>query len=53
MALVYKHLLLMLLGVGWPGLENPNVEAARVREHYIVAQVANWSYSSQAEDLSR
>ncbi|XP_034971451.2 coagulation factor V [Zootoca vivipara] len=53
MALVYKHLLLMLLGVGWPGLGNPSAEAARVREHYIVAQVANWSYSSQAEDLSR
>ncbi|XP_028582431.2 coagulation factor V [Podarcis muralis] len=53
MALVYKHLVLMLLGVGWPGLENPNAEAARVREHYIVAQVANWSYSFQAEDLSR
>ncbi|XP_061484280.1 coagulation factor V [Rhineura floridana] len=52
MALNYKCLLLMLLGSGWPGLGNPSVKETRLREHYIVAQVTNWSYSSQPEQLS-
>uniref|UniRef100_G1KK71 Coagulation factor V n=1 Tax=Anolis carolinensis TaxID=28377 RepID=G1KK71_ANOCA len=53
MAFLPKYLLLMFLGFSWPGLKNSSVLAARIREHYIAAQVASWNYSSLLEEPSR
>ncbi|XP_062982987.1 coagulation factor V [Elgaria multicarinata webbii] len=53
MAAIFKCLLLMLLGSGWPGLGNTSVKAAQLREHNIAAQFTSWNYSSQHEELSR
>lgn len=51
--LFYGALLLILLGLGWPGLQNPTVKAARLREHYIAAQDTRWSYTLQPDEQSR
>nr|XP_023966358.1 venom prothrombin activator pseutarin-C non-catalytic subunit-like isoform X1 [Chrysemys picta bellii] len=47
------HLLLMLLGLWWPGLAWHRVGAAQVREHYIAAETTSWSYRPQSKELSR
>ncbi|XP_039383519.1 venom prothrombin activator pseutarin-C non-catalytic subunit-like isoform X2 [Mauremys reevesii] len=46
-------LLLMLLGLWWPGLAWHRVEAAQVREHYIAAETTSWSYRPQSKEQSR
>ncbi|XP_005294581.2 coagulation factor V-like [Chrysemys picta bellii] len=47
------HLLLMLLGLWWPGLAWHRVGAAQVREHYIAAETTSWSYRPQSKEQSR
>ncbi|XP_053900286.1 coagulation factor V-like [Malaclemys terrapin pileata] len=46
-------LLLMLLGLWWPGLAWHRVGAAQVREHYIAAETTSWSYRPQSKEQSR
>ncbi|CAM4463818.1 unnamed protein product [Lepidochelys kempii] len=54
MGLSCTHLLLlMLLGLWWPGLAWHRVGAARVREHYIAAETTSWSYRPQSKEQSR
>ncbi|XP_060626735.2 coagulation factor V [Anolis sagrei] len=53
MASLPKCLLLMFLAFSWTGLQNSNVLAARIREHYIAAQVASWNYSLLPVEPSR
>ncbi|XP_038250634.1 coagulation factor V-like [Dermochelys coriacea] len=48
-----RLLLLMLLGLWWPGLAWHRVGAAQVREHYIAAETTSWSYRSQSKEQSR
>ncbi|XP_054829406.1 coagulation factor V [Eublepharis macularius] len=48
-----RHLLLMLLGFSWLGLGITTVKAARLREHYIAAQVTSWGYGSPPKEQSR
>ncbi|XP_037764749.1 coagulation factor V [Chelonia mydas] len=54
MGLSCTHLLLlMLLGLWWPGLAWHRVGAARVREHYIAAETTSWSYRPQSKEQFR
>ncbi|TFJ97096.1 Coagulation factor V [Platysternon megacephalum] len=54
MGLSCTHLLLlMLLGLWWPGLAWRRVGAAQVREHYIAAETTSWSYRPQSKEQSR
>ncbi|KAH1185503.1 coagulation factor V-like [Mauremys mutica] len=48
-----RLLLLMLLGLWWPGLAWHRVGAAQVREHYIAAETTSWSYRPQSKEQSR
>ncbi|XP_074856068.1 coagulation factor V isoform X2 [Carettochelys insculpta] len=48
-----RPLLLMLLGLWWPGLEWHCVGAAQVREHYIAAESISWRYSPSPKEQSR
>nr|XP_056714442.1 coagulation factor V [Euleptes europaea] len=43
----------MFLALGWLGLGIPTVKAARLREHYIAAQVTSWSYGFPPKGQSR
>ncbi|XP_010183905.1 PREDICTED: coagulation factor V-like [Mesitornis unicolor] len=45
--------LLLLLGSWWPDSEKHVVGAAKVREHYIAAQITSWTYKLESEDKSR
>ncbi|XP_050818736.1 coagulation factor V-like [Gopherus flavomarginatus] len=54
MGLSCTHLLLLiLLGLWWPGLAWHRVGAAQVREHYIAAETTSWSYRPQSKEQSR
>nr|Q58L90.1 RecName: Full=Venom prothrombin activator omicarin-C non-catalytic subunit; Short=vPA; AltName: Full=Venom coagulation factor Va-like protein; Contains: RecName: Full=Omicarin-C non-catalytic subunit heavy chain; Contains: RecName: Full=Omicarin-C non-catalytic subunit light chain; Flags: Precursor [Oxyuranus microlepidotus]AAX37266.1 factor V-like nonenzymatic subunit omicarin C [Oxyuranus microlepidotus] len=48
---VPKCLLLMFLG--WSGLKYYQVNAAQLREYRIAAQLEDWDYNPQPEELSR
>ncbi|KFQ36843.1 Coagulation factor V, partial [Mesitornis unicolor] len=43
----------LLLGSWWPDSEKHVVGAAKVREHYIAAQITSWTYKLESEDKSR
>ncbi|XP_061860824.1 coagulation factor V [Colius striatus] len=48
-----RLLLLLLLGSWWPDSEKHVVEAVKVREHYIAAQITSWTYKPESEEKSR
>ncbi|XP_054019198.1 coagulation factor V [Dryobates pubescens] len=45
--------LLLLLGSWWPDSAKSAVGAAKVREHYIAAQITSWTYTPESEEKSR
>ncbi|XP_068815645.1 coagulation factor V [Struthio camelus] len=54
MTLHCMHLfLLLLLGSWWPDSEKHVVGAAKIREHYIAAQITSWTYKPASEEKSR
>ncbi|XP_027536906.1 coagulation factor V [Neopelma chrysocephalum] len=45
--------LLLVLGSWWPDSEKRVAGAAKVREHYIAAQITSWTYKLESEEKSR
>ncbi|XP_027753564.1 coagulation factor V [Empidonax traillii] len=45
--------LLLALGSWWPDSEKRVVGAAKVREHFIAAQITSWTYKAESEEKSR
>ncbi|KFV62243.1 Coagulation factor V, partial [Dryobates pubescens] len=43
----------LLLGSWWPDSAKSAVGAAKVREHYIAAQITSWTYTPESEEKSR
>ncbi|XP_071416980.1 coagulation factor V isoform X1 [Pithys albifrons albifrons] len=44
---------LLVLGLWWPDPEKRVAGAAKVREHYIAAQITSWTYKPESEEKSR